>query len=169
MKLRALSTSVRGEAQELTSLRLSPFTDGAIEAPSASRATSTGGGQLAPSQRPSSASSNGLSGPCGGCRLGRSAEMPRQGKPSGRTNPGTLGAQTHTHRRCRRGSGSPPCCPQSRWPCTSRIRMGHSAVGEGIGLVLKGCSGVRSAGLLLPILHLHLIRFTAPAPHLSRL
>lgn len=36
-----------------------------------------------------------------------------------------------THPRYRTGSGSPPCCPQSRWPCISRTPMGRSPVGEG--------------------------------------
>lgn len=73
--------------------------------------------------------------------------MPRWETPSGR--PLGPSARRRTHRRCRRGSGSPPCCPLSRWPCISRIRMGRNAVDEGVGLVLRDVAAPRGpAGLL---------------------
>lgn len=63
---------------------------------------------------------------------------PRRGKPFGHPGPSV---RRRTHRRYRIGSGSPPCCPQSRWPCTSRTRMGRSPVGEGVGRFLRGATG----------------------------
>lgn len=124
------------------------------------------GGQPAPGQHPYAASRNdGLSGPRGGCRGAR-------GKPSGpgenlRADRGPS-ARRRTHRRCRRGSGSPPCCPRSRWPSTSRTRMGRSAVGYGIGLVLKACGGVPRVRLdSSHTFHLHPIRLCPP--HAARL
>ena len=76
--------SARRVAQELTSSKYPPFTDGATL--SASSTTQSGGGQPVPSQRPSAASrSDGMSGPGRGRRAGGDARrgMPLRGNPPG--------------------------------------------------------------------------------------
>lgn len=132
--------SAKRVAQELTSSKYPPFTDGAPL--SASSTTQSGGGQPVPSQRPSAASrSDGMLEPRERQKGGRGC--PAGNAPQGKRSWRTLGPspRRRTHRRCRISSGSPPCCPRSRWPCTSRTRMGRSAVGERAVLVLKRCGG----------------------------